>query len=82
MIIELKEEELAPIKRSHTYAIVAITKHGVELARKLHTVFSNSDLYYMSKFEKGDEEHRQIQLFREVSVCCYPLYSRNIKESF
>lgn len=55
MIIELKEEELAPIKRSHTYAIVAITKHGVELARKLHTVFSNSDLYYMSKFEKGDE---------------------------
>ncbi|MGE7767403.1 cobalt-precorrin 5A hydrolase [Peribacillus sp. NPDC096540] len=63
MIIELKEEELAPIKRSHTYAIVAITKHGVELARKLHTVFSNSDLYYMSKFEKGDEEHRQIQLF-------------------
>ncbi|MED3759454.1 MULTISPECIES: cobalamin biosynthesis protein [Peribacillus] len=63
MIIELKEAELAPIKRSHTYAIVAITKHGVELARKLHTVFSNSDLYYMSKFEKGDEEHKQIQLF-------------------
>lgn len=63
MIIELKEAELAPIKRSHTYAIVAITKHGVELSRKLHTVFSNSDLYYMSKFEKGDEEHKQIQLF-------------------
>ncbi|MEX6701380.1 cobalt-precorrin 5A hydrolase [Peribacillus frigoritolerans] len=63
MIIELKEAELAPIKRSHTYAIVAITKHGVELARQLHTVFSNSDLYYMSKFEKGDEEHKQIQLF-------------------
>jgi cobalt-precorrin 5A hydrolase len=63
MIIELKEAELAPIKRSHTYAIVAITKHGVELARKLHTVFLNSDLYYMSKFEKGDEEHKQIQLF-------------------
>ncbi|MDQ0216915.1 cobalt-precorrin 5A hydrolase [Peribacillus cavernae] len=63
MIIELKEEELAPIKQSHSYAIVAITKHGVELSRKLHTVFTNSDLYYMSKFEKGDEEHRQVQLF-------------------
>ncbi|WP_230156714.1 cobalamin biosynthesis protein [Peribacillus sp. Bi96] len=62
-MIELKEEELAPIKTSHSYAIVAITKHGVQLARNLHTVFSNADLYYMSKFEKGDEERKQIQLF-------------------
>lgn len=77
MIIELKEEELAPIKQSHSYAIVAITKHGVELSRKLHTVFTNSDLYYMSKFEKGDEEHRQIQLFSgSVRMLLPPLFKQ------
>jgi cobalt-precorrin 5A hydrolase len=62
-ILQLKEAKLAPIKRSGEYAIVAITKHGVELARKLHTKFSQADLYYMSKFGRGDEEHRQIQMF-------------------
>ncbi|WP_042350167.1 cobalt-precorrin 5A hydrolase [Bacillus massiliigorillae] len=62
-MIELKENELAPIIQKHKYAIVAITKHGVELSRKLHGVFSQSDLYYMSKFEQGDEAAKNIQLF-------------------
>ncbi|WP_025025670.1 cobalt-precorrin 5A hydrolase [Caldalkalibacillus mannanilyticus] len=63
MIIQLQEKELAPIQQNGAYAIVAITKHGVELARNLHTKFSHADLYYMSKFERGDEEQKQIQLF-------------------
>jgi cobalt-precorrin 5A hydrolase len=63
MILQLKEDELTPIHQKGNYAIVAITKHGVELARKLHNKFSHADLYYMSKFERGDEETRHIQLF-------------------
>jgi len=63
VIIQLQEETLAPIQQTGDYAIVAITKHGVELARKLHTKFSHADLYYMSKFERGDEEARNIQMF-------------------
>ena len=55
MIIELQEGVQAPIVQKNSYAIVAITKHGVELSRRLHKVFVHSDLYYMSKFEKGDE---------------------------
>jgi cobalt-precorrin 5A hydrolase len=63
VILELQEEELTPIKQRGNYAIVAITKHGVKLARDLHSTFSHADLYYMSKFEQGDEEKHHIQLF-------------------
>jgi cobalt-precorrin 5A hydrolase len=63
MIIELQEGEIPSIQQIGDYAIVAITKHGVELARRLHQSFSHADLYYMSKFAKGDEETRGIQLF-------------------
>lgn len=48
---------------SNPYAIVAITKHGVELARKLHQELPGSDLFYMSKFAQGDEEAKGIRLF-------------------
>lgn len=63
MIIELQEGQIPSIQQHGDYAIVAITKHGVELARKLHQSFSHADLIYMSKFAKGDEEARGIQLF-------------------
>lgn len=63
MIIELQEEVQPSIVQNNSYAIVAITKHGVEQSRQLHKVFANSDLYYMSKFEKGDEEEKNIQIF-------------------
>lgn len=63
MIIELQEGVQAPIVQKNSYAIVAITKHGVELSRRLHTVFAQTDLYYMGKFEKGDEAEKNIQLF-------------------
>lgn len=63
MIIELQEGIQPSVVQKNSYAIVAITKHGVEISRRLHTMFANSDLYYMSKFEKGDEEQKHIQLF-------------------
>lgn len=44
-------------------AIVAITKHGVELIRELRTSMPKADLYYMKKFERGDETERNIHLF-------------------
>lgn len=63
MIIELQEGVQPSIVQKNPYALVAITKHGVELSRRLHSVFAQTDLYYMSKFEKGDEEQKNIQLF-------------------
>ncbi|WP_397538580.1 cobalt-precorrin 5A hydrolase [Rummeliibacillus pycnus] len=62
-MIELQEGIMPEVDRQNPYAIVAITKHGVQLARKLHSSFIHSDVYYMSKFEQGDEEAKHIQLF-------------------
>lgn len=63
MTLVLEEGKLVELKQHGTYAIVAITKHGVELARNLHANFRQTDLFYMSKFEKGDEGDRNITLF-------------------
>lgn len=63
MILSLKEHHDPPICQNGDYAVVAITKHGVETARRLGSVFQSSDVYYMSKFEKGDEGQKGIQLF-------------------
>lgn len=62
-MIELQEEKMAAIVQKGDYAIVAITKHGVELARKLGSSFQHADVYYMGKFEKGDEAAKGIQMF-------------------
>ncbi|MEH7415495.1 cobalamin biosynthesis protein [Neobacillus drentensis] len=62
-MIELHEAQKAVIQQKGDYAVVAITKHGVELARKLGHSFHNADVYYMAKFEKGDERDKDIQLF-------------------
>ncbi|MCP3777943.1 cobalamin biosynthesis protein [Paenibacillus sp. MZ03-122A] len=48
---------------SNPFAAVAITKHGVEMVRNLGASFPGTDVYYMSKFERGDEQQRGIQLF-------------------
>ncbi|MFS1512693.1 cobalt-precorrin 5A hydrolase [Chengkuizengella sp. SCS-71B] len=76
--ISLKEEEFPVIEQSADYAIVAITKHGVALARSLHKNFSNSDLYYMNKFEVGDESSKGIQMFqgsvRMLFPALFPVY--------
>ncbi|ULL14005.1 cobalamin biosynthesis protein CbiG [Paenibacillus sp. H1-7] len=71
-MITLREGEIPAIRQHGDYAIVAITKHGVEMARKLHGSFSNSDLYYMSKFERGDEEARGIQMFEGSVRLLFP----------
>lgn len=62
-MIALEDGKIASVNQTGDYAIVAITKHGVEIARKLATSLQNADLYYMSKFEKGDEQERGIQMF-------------------
>ncbi|EIT86461.1 cobalamin biosynthesis protein CbiG [Fictibacillus macauensis ZFHKF-1] len=59
----LLEGSVPNVVTRHDYALVAITKHGVALARKLQGVFQQTDLYYMKKFEKGDESAKHIQLF-------------------
>lgn len=63
MTLILEEGKQVELQQKGTYAIVAITKHGVELARNLQMKFQQSDLFYMSKFEKGDEQRRDISLF-------------------
>lgn len=62
-MIELQEGIIPEVNVRRPYALVAITKHGVEMARKLQTDFPHVDLYYMSKFARGDEQERHIQLF-------------------
>lgn len=62
-MIELTEGIIPEIDVQKPYALVAITKHGVEMARKLQHDFPQVDLYYMAKFERGDEQARHIQLF-------------------
>lgn len=62
-MIELQEGVIPTIDVSQPYAIVAITKHGVQMARELQQSFAHADLYYMSKFKQGDEAKRHIQLF-------------------
>ncbi|MGG1654262.1 cobalt-precorrin 5A hydrolase [Paenibacillus sp. NRS-1780] len=48
---------------SNPFAAVAITKHGVEMVRHLGASLPGTDVYYMSKFERGDEQEHGIQLF-------------------
>ncbi|GGE13272.1 cobalamin biosynthesis protein [Marinithermofilum abyssi] len=48
---------------SERVAVVAITKHGVEMGRELAEKLPASSLYYMDKFRQGDEEERRISLF-------------------
>ncbi|NOU96489.1 cobalamin biosynthesis protein CbiG [Paenibacillus sp. LMG 31456] len=77
-MIKLSEGIMPSIEQRGDYAIIAITKHGVEMARKLQSSFSHSDLYYMSKFERGDEAARGIQMFegsvRMLFPALFPAY--------
>ncbi|CAM3812347.1 cobalamin biosynthesis protein [Aeromicrobium ponti] len=79
MTLLLEEGKNAEIKANSTYAIVAITKHGVELARKLHSVLQTGDVYYMSKFEKGDEENAGIKMFDGSVRLLLPSLFQNYK---
>ena len=62
---------------ANPYAIVAITKHGVEAARTLHGRLPGSDLFYMSKFAQGDEAEKGISLFEgSVRLILPDLFAR------
>lgn len=63
MTLSLTENTTISIKQTHPYAVVAITKHGVQIARTLLKTFQQVDVYYMKKFEYGDEHKKGIQLF-------------------
>lgn len=72
MTIRLTEGVIPSIRQHNDYAVVAITKHGVEIARRLNEQMSGTDVYYMSKFTKGDEEQRSIQLFEGSVRLLFP----------
>ncbi|MBV6712116.1 cobalt-precorrin 5A hydrolase [Paenibacillus chitinolyticus] len=55
-MISLQEGIVPEIRVRSDYAVIAITKHGVELARNLLRSFGGVDVYYMSKFTRGDED--------------------------
>ncbi len=78
MIIELVNDKRPTITLHGDYAVVAITKHGVGIARNLGRSFQNADVYYMSKFEKGDEKDKRIQMFsgsvRLLLPSLFPVY--------
>ncbi|TXK83476.1 cobalt-precorrin 5A hydrolase [Paenibacillus sp. N3.4] len=78
MTIVLQEGVIPAIRQKNDYAVVAITKHGVEIARRLNEQMSGTDVYYMSKFVKGDEDQRGIQLFegsvRMLFPALFPAY--------
>jgi cobalt-precorrin 5A hydrolase len=79
MTLLLEEGKNAEINAASPYAIVAITKHGVELARKLHSALQTGDMYYMSKFEKGDEENAGINMFDGSVRLLLPSLFQNYK---
>ncbi|ATP38682.1 cobalamin biosynthesis protein CbiG [Solibacillus sp. R5-41] len=62
-MISLQEGVIPKVDKRKPYALVSITKHGVENARNYAEKFPYVDLYYMKKFERGDESTRHIQLF-------------------
>lgn len=78
-MIALEEGRNASVHQTGEYAIVAITKHGVEIARKLAPSLQNADLYYMSKFENGDEQERGIQLFSGSVRLLFPALFKEYK---
>lgn len=72
MMLELKDGEIPEIDQKGDVAIIAITKHGVELARQLHQRFAHADLYYMGKFSRGDEGQKSIQMFNGSVRLLFP----------
>lgn len=74
----LTEGKVPDVRTQGDYAVVAITKHGVEIARRLGQLFENADVFYMTKHAKGDEERLGIQLFegsvRLLFPALFPVY--------
>lgn len=49
--------------KRNKYAVVAITKHGVGIARRLGAALDGTDIFYTDKFACGDEDKCGIRLF-------------------
>ncbi|WP_100331252.1 cobalt-precorrin 5A hydrolase [Bacillus xiapuensis] len=79
MTIQLQEQVEPPIQASGQYAIVAITKHGTQIARKLARSFADSDVYYMKKHAQGDEEEQGFTLFEGSVRLLLPSLFANYK---
>lgn len=78
-MIELQEGVIPEIKVNKPYALVAITKHGVQKARQMQQDFPHVDLYYMEKFEHGDEQVKGIQLFKGTVRLLLPALFKQYK---
>lgn len=62
-VMRLEEGREPKITAQGVFAAVAITKHGVSMARELGKLIPQTDVYYMSKFAQGDEGEKGIRLF-------------------
>ncbi|RHW39457.1 cobalamin biosynthesis protein CbiG [Lysinibacillus yapensis] len=78
-MIELQEGVIPEIEVTKPYALVAITKHGVQKARQMLQDFPHVDLYYMEKFEHGDEQAKGIQLFKGTVRLLLPALFKKYK---
>lgn len=78
-MISLQEGIIPKVEKRKPYALVAITKHGVEHARSYTEKFPYVDLYYMKKFERGDESTRHIQLFNGTVRLLLPALFKEYK---
>lgn len=78
-MINLNEGEIPQIQVTKPYALVAITKHGVEHARQYAEKFPYVDVYYMSKFARGDEAEKNIQLFEGTVRLLLPALFKQYK---
>ncbi|MCL6518047.1 MAG: cobalamin biosynthesis protein CbiG, partial [Alicyclobacillus sp.] len=55
--------EAAEARAPRPYAVVAITKHGVDIARRLQAGLPGVDVYHPEKFARGDERTLGIHTF-------------------
>ncbi len=51
------------LQMTKPYVSVAITQHGVEIARRLQDVLIDTDVYYPMKFARGDESSRGVHMY-------------------
>jgi cobalt-precorrin 5A hydrolase len=56
---------MIPLAPTHPFAVIAITKHGQELARTLRKKLKEVDIYCACKLAKGDEEELGIHLYEQ-----------------
>ncbi|MGR6546232.1 cobalt-precorrin 5A hydrolase [Paenibacillus tundrae] len=62
---------------SNPYAAVAITKHGVEMVRNMAGQFPGTDVFYMTKFARGDEQQLGYNMFEgSVKLILPDLFKR------